>query len=202
MSTPANPFTLADWRHTVAEHYAAVRALAGSDAPGGGGAVPRGARAPVSRASGQPDRAGASRRVGRPRTGIRTTAAWRVRGVDRHDGAARRRSRSRSRRTASCAARASATRGSRSPASAAALAVYWFEGYGGGLWLPFSDASSGTRDLRRRPLSLRHDQGRRPRHRRRRRSCSTSTSRTTRRARTTTAGRARCRRRRIGCRSR
>ena len=28
MSAPANPFTLADWRHTVAEHYAAVRALA------------------------------------------------------------------------------------------------------------------------------------------------------------------------------
>ena len=33
VSAPANPFTLADWRHTVAEHYAAVRALAGSDAP-------------------------------------------------------------------------------------------------------------------------------------------------------------------------
>ena len=26
----------------------------------------------------------------------------------------------------------------------ASLAVYWFEGYGGGLWLPFSDASTGT----------------------------------------------------------
>jgi uncharacterized protein len=25
----------------------------------------------------------------------------------------------------------------------AALAVYWLEGYGGGLWLPFSDATSG-----------------------------------------------------------
>ena len=24
------------------------------------------------------------------------------------------------------------------------LAMYWFEGYGGGLWLPFSDASSGA----------------------------------------------------------
>jgi uncharacterized protein (DUF1684 family) len=24
------------------------------------------------------------------------------------------------------------------------LALYWFEGYGGGLWLPFSDASCGT----------------------------------------------------------
>ena len=33
MSTPANPFTLADWRHTVAEHYVAVRALVRSDGP-------------------------------------------------------------------------------------------------------------------------------------------------------------------------
>jgi hypothetical protein len=31
VSAPANPFTLADWRHTVAEHYVEVRALAGSD---------------------------------------------------------------------------------------------------------------------------------------------------------------------------
>ena len=27
---------------------------------------------------------------------------------------------------------------------AAALALYWFEGYGGGLWLPFLDATSGS----------------------------------------------------------
>ena len=27
---------------------------------------------------------------------------------------------------------------------AAALALYWFEGYGGGLWLPFLDATSGV----------------------------------------------------------
>jgi len=26
----------------------------------------------------------------------------------------------------------------------AALALYWFEGYGGGLWLPFGDASNGA----------------------------------------------------------
>jgi uncharacterized protein (DUF1684 family) len=26
---------------------------------------------------------------------------------------------------------------------AAELAVYWLEGYGGGLWLPFADATSG-----------------------------------------------------------
>ena len=68
---------------------------------------------------------------------------------------------------------------------ASALAMYWLEG---------SAAASGCRfrrverhrHVRRRPLPLRHDQGRRPRHRRARKSCSTSTSRTTRRARTTT----------------
>jgi len=27
---------------------------------------------------------------------------------------------------------------------AASLAMYWLEGYGGGLWLPFSDATSGA----------------------------------------------------------
>ena len=46
------------------------------------------------------------------------------------------------------------------------LALYWLEGYGGGLWLPFADATTGVVDVRRRTLSLRHDQGRRPRRRR------------------------------------
>ena len=27
----------------------------------------------------------------------------------------------------------------------AALPIYWFEGYAGGLWLPFADATNGTR---------------------------------------------------------
>ncbi len=83
-----------------------------------------------------------------------------------------------------------------------ALAMYWFEGYGGGLWLPFSDASSGTETygggrylydtIKGADLGIAGSRDR----------CSTSTSRTTRRARTTTAGRARCRRRKTGCRSR
>ena len=70
--------------------------------------------------------------------------AFRVRGVIDTRRAATRRSKSRSRPTACCVARASATRGFRSPARAASLAMYWLEGYGGGLWLPFSDATSGA----------------------------------------------------------
>ena len=42
------------------------------------------------------------------------------------------------------------------------LEVYWIEVYGGGVFVPFRDATSGTRELRRRPLPARHDQGRRP----------------------------------------
>ena len=53
-------------------------------------------------------------------------------------------SRSRWRRTASCAARASAWCASPSAVAHARLAVYWLEGYGGGIWLPFADATSGV----------------------------------------------------------
>ena len=165
VSAPANPFTLADWRHTVAEHYVAVRALSGSDGVAAWTQF-RAARERLFRE--HPDS---------PITPERRRA-WP--GLDWHpydDAMApvagsstrrrrARRSRFRSLRTACCDARAWVTRGSRSPGMRRSLAMYWFEGYGGGLWLPFSDASSGTRNVRRRPLSLRHDQGRRPRHRR------------------------------------
>ena len=73
------------------------------------------------------------------------------------------------------------------------LPLYWLEGYGGGLFLPFADATGGARQLRRRPLSARHGQGRRPGRGATGGWCSTSTSPTTRRAPTTRAGRARCR---------
>ena len=47
------------------------------------------------------------------------------------------------------------------------LELYWLEGYGGGVFLPFADATSGKRHLRRRALRARHGQGRRPRRGRR-----------------------------------
>ena len=49
------------------------------------------------------------------------------------------------------------------------LELAWNDGYGGGIFLAFTDETSGAVDLRRRPLSHRHRQGRRSRLRRRRR---------------------------------
>ena len=45
---------------------------------------------------------------------------------------------------ASCVARAWVTCASPSAVEAARLAVYWLEGYGGGIWLPFTDSTSGA----------------------------------------------------------
>ncbi len=52
--------------------------------------------------------------------------------------------------------------------AAVSLAVYWLEGYGGGLFLPFRDTLARRGDLRRRPLPAGHREGGRPRHQRRR----------------------------------
>ena len=41
------------------------------------------------------------------------------------------------------------------------LELYWLEGYGGGVFLPVADATSG-KEARRRPLRAGHGQGRRP----------------------------------------
>jgi uncharacterized protein len=142
VSTPADPFTLADWRHTVAEHYAAVRALSGGD-PAAAAARFRAARARLFREHPdspiRPERRAAWE-------GLRWHPygdAWRVAGVidataPRHtleislaaDGVLRCTRVGRVRFTLA--------------GNAASLALYWFEGYGGGLWLPFSDASSGA----------------------------------------------------------
>ena len=141
MSVPASPFTLAHWRRSVAEHYAAVRSYAGSDPE----AVPlrfRAAREQLFRE--HPDSPIAPERRG-AWPGLAWFAydpSWRVTAsIERiaactefeialaADGILR------------CARVGHvrfALRG-----ESATLAVYWLEGYGGGLWLPFSDASSG-----------------------------------------------------------
>jgi uncharacterized protein (DUF1684 family) len=140
LSTPVNPFTLADWRHTVAEHYATVRALTRTD---GNAAAARFRSSRTQLFLEHPDSPIApERRAGWD--GLHWypyDAAWRIRGeIDAttprqtfeiplaSDGVLR------------------CTRIGRVrfaiAGQAASLAVYWFEGYGGGLWLPFSDASS------------------------------------------------------------
>ena len=142
MSTPANPFTLAGWRHAVAEHYVAVRALSGADGPAAWTQF-RAARERLFRE--HPDSPITSERR-RDWPGLNWhpyDEAWRLRGVI--DNCA-------SRETFEISlASDGVLRCTRVgyarfavDGSPAALAVYWFEGYGGGLWLPFSDASSGT----------------------------------------------------------
>jgi uncharacterized protein len=141
LSAPANPFTLADWRHTVEEHYAAVRAFAGSDAPAAAAQF-RAARGRLMREHpDSPIAAGARAGWEGPRW-YPYDPAFRVRGVivtqgPRHtfgiplaaDGVLR-------------CTRVGHARFSIA-GRVASLAMYWLEGYGGGLWLPFSDTSSG-----------------------------------------------------------
>ena len=144
MGTPASPLTLAHWRRTVAALYADVRAHAASD-PAGAAARFRAERdrlfaehadTPIPRA----------RRAGwRGSRWYPYDPAWRtiatvipeVTGADASfeiplaaDGAVR---------CTRFATAAFAVKGRE-----ASLPLYWFEGYGGGLWLPFTDATSGA----------------------------------------------------------
>lgn len=142
LSTPSNPFTLADWRHKVAEHYAAVRSPVGGDGQAAATQF-RAARARLFREHPDSPIAAARRATWEGLAWYPYSTAWRVRGVidpapTRHsfdislasDGMLR------------------CTRVGRArfaiAGQSASLDVYWFEGYGGGLWLPFSDASSGV----------------------------------------------------------
>ena len=142
MSAPSNPFTLADWRHTVAEHYAAVRALVGTDAPAAASQF-RAARARLMREHPDspivPEKRGA---YDGPRW-YPYDPRFRVHGVidtrgPRHnfeiplaaDGMLR-------------CTRVGHARFSMAGHDAS-LAMYWLGGYGGGLWLPFADVTSGT----------------------------------------------------------
>jgi uncharacterized protein (DUF1684 family) len=142
LSTPVNPFTLADWRHTVAEQYAAVRALAGSDGLAAAAQF-RAARTRMFREHRDSPIAAERRSAWEGLRWYPYAAAWRVHGtIDptpaRHtfdiplasDGVLR-------------CTRVGHARFSIAERSAS-LAMYWFEGYGGGLWIPFSDASSGV----------------------------------------------------------
>jgi uncharacterized protein (DUF1684 family) len=142
LSAPVDPFALADWRRRVAEQYAALRALAGSDAAAAAAQF-RAARGRLLREHPEspvaPERRGA---WGGPRW-YPYDPAFRVGGVI--DTAPPRSSFEIAlaadgilRCTRVAVARFSLA------GRACTLAVYWLEGYGGGLWLPFSDATSGV----------------------------------------------------------
>jgi hypothetical protein len=141
VSVPADPLALAHWRSGVAELYAAVRAVGGSD-PQAAALRFRAGREQLFRTHAESP-IPAERRDGWP--GLAWFAydpSWRVTATFERvapgagfeielaaDGLLR---------CARVGRVRFALRG-----EPAALAVYWLEGYGGGLWLPFSDASSG-----------------------------------------------------------
>jgi uncharacterized protein (DUF1684 family) len=142
VGVPSDPLTLAHWRRTVAELYATARA-AGERDPAGAADAFRAARDALFRS--HPDSPIAiERRAGW--NGTRWCGhdpSWRmVAAIERApdatefeldlggDGLLR-------------CARVGYARFERE-GRAASLALYWFEGYGGGLWLPFLDATSGA----------------------------------------------------------
>ncbi len=140
MLAVADPFTLAHWRRVVAEHYAAVRA-AGADAAGAALRF-RAARERLFRDHPESP-IPAERRAAWPGLAWHPyDPAWRIvatvdQGIARTefeiilaaDGILR-------------CARAGVLRFAVG-GEAAVLTAYWLEGYGGGLWVPFADASNG-----------------------------------------------------------
>ena len=141
MSSPANPFALAAWRRTIAAQYAQLRVAA--DDRSAQARQFRNARDELFRAHAESP-VPAARRAHYP--GVPWYAydpVWRVTGtvepiatrstfeiVLASDGVLR------CTRVARVHFAAGGKRG--------ALNVYWLEGYGGGLWLPFADATNGT----------------------------------------------------------
>jgi uncharacterized protein len=142
MSTLVNPISLAEWRRTIADIYANVRKTAATD-PVLAALRFREARDRLFR--GHPDSPiPVEHRVGwQGASWYPYDAAWRVMGVVTTDVG---------RRTFELALAADGvTRCTRSgmvefvlQGQAATLPLYWIEGYGGGLWLPFADSTNGV----------------------------------------------------------
>src|SRR5262249_107855 len=142
LGAPADPLTLAHWRRTVAEIYATARTAEESD-PEAAAAAFREARDGLFRM--HPDSPITMERRD-DWAGTRWFAydpSWRIvadiertpHGVEfeidlAQDGMLR-------------CARVGYARFAHN-GGAASLALYWFEGYGGGLWVPFLDATSGA----------------------------------------------------------
>jgi uncharacterized protein (DUF1684 family) len=141
MSTPTNPLTLAHWRRTVAEHYADVRASAASD-PAGAAHRFRVARERLFRDHVDTPIPEAQRAAWRGLAWYDYDPAWRFEAAFEPVAA-------KSQFEIPLAADGNlrctrvATVRFNVRGTAAALAAYWLEGYGGGIWLPFSDATSG-----------------------------------------------------------
>ena len=141
MTAPTNPFTLAGWRRSVAVEYAAVRA--GNADPAGTAQRFRAARDRLFMEHPESPIAPERRRDWRGVAWYAHAPAWRLTGVI--EPAAKRQTFEISLATdgilrCTRIAQVRFNVGGR----AARLAVYWLEGYGGGIWLPFADATSGA----------------------------------------------------------
>ncbi len=142
MSTPSSPITLAHWRRTVAELYGDVRAVAIHD-PARAASVFREKRDQLFRQHPDSPIPSTYRSGWRGASWYPYDASYRVIGTVKADAP----------RAAFDMALAAdgVTRSTRVATvefsllgHASVLALYWFEGYGGGLWLPFADATNGV----------------------------------------------------------
>jgi uncharacterized protein (DUF1684 family) len=141
MGTPGNPFSLASWRREVAELYANMRNTAQRDAKLAAAQFRAGRDSLILHHSESPFTADVLARF----SGVDYfpyDPAWRLTGtIDRdveryhfqidlaEDGVLR-------------CTRAGTVR-FRYDETELSLSVFWMEGYGGGLWLPFGDATNG-----------------------------------------------------------
>jgi uncharacterized protein (DUF1684 family) len=141
MSAPRNPLSLVHWRRTMAELYADVRA-ASADPERASDAF-RAARDRLFREHEDSPIPYVHRPHWRGASWFPYDSRWRISGVVKPVA----------KRSAFEIALAAdgATRFSRVATveftvggAEYALALYWLEGYGGGLWLPFGDSSNGT----------------------------------------------------------
>jgi len=141
VSTPGNPLSLAHWRRTMAELYADVRAASAD--PESASDKFRAARDRLFREYEDSPIPYVHRSHWRGASWFAYDARWRINGVVKPLA---------NRSTFEMALAADGvtrfTRVARVEFAVSvigyALALYWLEGYGGGLWLPFGDSTNGT----------------------------------------------------------